>query len=155
MNAIYWLLIAFLILNVLDGLTTWLGLYRLPAELRASEANAVYKDVEKSFWPAMWKKSFFVIFGLFGLLYLASISHVNIYHALYVLNGVLGIAVLNNTGIYLSRVLTRRKVVSPVGRVSTLLQTCGLSQRLSERLAFYLLFGLITCLTYIIVGVFL
>jgi hypothetical protein len=151
MSTAWYLVIAFTLLNVLDGFTTWLGLYHLPPELRAKESNVLLRTViEKSFLLGMFWKLTLVIIGLWGLLYLIRVSSVDLVFALIVLNGVLLIAILNNLGVYLSRLITKKKVRSPVEHMSGLLRRCRLPERLARILSFYVLFGVITIVVYII-----
>lgn len=137
MNEMVWLLIVFVFLNILDGFTTWLGLYHLPAKLRGWEANPLFKDVEKTFWPAMIKKGVIVLFGCWLFFRFASSE------ALYVLNLVMIIVVLNNTCIYLLRRIGRKPYRSPVEFASLFFQRCHLPKRAANLLGFYVLFGLV------------
>ena len=151
----YLLLGLFFLLNVLDGFTTWLGIYGLPVELRATEANVLFKDVEKTFWPAMWRKGFLVILFTMGLYYLANLTGTNLRHAFYVMDVVLLIVVLNNFSVYSLRRLTHRRVRSPIGHLSDTFQRWGLSPRLSRYVAFYISITIITAIVYTLVGVFI
>ena len=137
MNEIIWLLLVFVVLNVLDGYTTWLGLYHLPADLRGREANPTFKSVENSFWPAMIKKGIFAVFGLWLLYRLASVE------SLYVVDLVFVVVVLNNAGIYLSRRISKKRLRGPVEFSILFFRRCHLPERASRLLGFYVLFSLV------------
>lgn len=147
--SIVWLLIIFVLLNALDGFTTWLGIYRLPEHLRGREVNVLFKDVEKKFWPAMLKKSVFVLFGIWLLYRLASP------HALMVVDIVLTVAVLNNVYVYLSRRLSGKRYRSPVEYSILFFRKLRLPVRVANLVGFYVLFGLVIVISYFVALAFL
>lgn len=137
MTEVVWLLIIFVLLNVLDGYTTWLGLYKLPPELRGREANVLLKDVEKKFWPTMLKKGMFVLFGVWLFYRLASP------YALKVVDLALVVVVLNNAYVYLSRKLTSKRYRSPVDYSVLFFKKLRLPERAADLVGFYIFFGLV------------
>lgn len=149
MTETVWLLVAFVLLNALDGFTTWLGLYRLPRELRGREANPLLKDAETRFWSAMFRKGVLVLFGLWLFYHFASL------YALRVLDLVFIVVVLNNNYIYLSRKISGRRVRGPVELSTALLGGAHVPERVARILGFYVLVGLVIIVCHLIVGAFL
>jgi len=147
-----WALVVFVLLNILDGFTTWLGLYHLPVELRGREANVIYKDAEHSFWPAMLRKGLFVILALWVFLYLADLTHTDVLFSLYVLNLVMVFTVINNSYVYLSRRITRRVTRTPVDVIAKLLRNCRLPKKAARIIGFYVLLGITVYVSYLIIG---
>lgn len=147
-----WALVVFIILNILDGFTTWLGLYHLPVELRGHEANVMYKDAEHSFWSAMIRKGMFVVLALWVFLYLADLTHTDVLFSLYVLNLVMVFVVINNSYVYLSRRATKRVTMTPVDLVAKPLKKLHLSDKGARILGFYILFGAVVYVSYLIIG---
>lgn len=143
-------LVIFVVLNILDGFTTWLCIYRLPAELRGREANIFYKDIDHTFWPAILRKGIFVVLALWSFPLLA--KYVNMLSPLYVLNLVLVFVVVNNTYVYLSRRITKRLTTTPIGLGTSLLKRLHLSEKQARVLSFYILILVVTYLSYLIVG---
>jgi len=145
--------IIFLCLNGLDGFTTWLSLYHLPAELRAREANPLFKDVEKRFYGSMVRKVVLVLIGLWIFLHLYNSNPIGGTFVFRVLNLVLLLAVLNNLFVYISRRVKRRKTQTPVSLISDLLCKLRLPQRVSNILAFYVLTGLLVVVSYFVIAI--
>jgi hypothetical protein len=48
MNFTIWLWILFIALNILDGITTWLNIFKLPKGLVGREANPLFSNMNKS-----------------------------------------------------------------------------------------------------------
>jgi hypothetical protein len=107
------LIIAFVVGNALDSYTTWLGLFKLPPELRGSEMNPLFGDITRR-----WKKS--VITKAIATVMIAGAMWflIDMFYIIW-LNIVLGLVVLNNAFIYLTRRITKRKVWS-LGKVFTI-----------------------------------
>lgn len=148
MTETVWLLVIFVLLNILDGFTTWLGVHKLPEGLRAREANPLLKDVEKSFWSAMIKKGAFVLFGVWFFYRFANI------YALRVLDLAFAVVVLSNTYVYLARRLGNRRFRSPIEIATNALQRAHLPERAARLVSFYGLVGLLLVGCYLIVGAF-
>lgn len=147
MTEIVWLLVAFVLLNVLDGFTTWLGIYRLPENLRAREANIVFKNIETHFWSAMIWKGLLVLFGCWFFYRFADLF------ALRFLNLVFVAVVLNNSCIYLLRRLSRRKIQSPTELFVFFFRKCHLPERVARLLGFYVLLSLVATVCIFIAGI--
>lgn len=146
MTEVFWLLLAFVLLNVLDGYTTWLGLYALPEDLRGRESNVLFKDVEVHYWPAMIKKGILVLFGVWLLYRFANP------YAIKVLDLAFVIVVLNNAYVYLSRRLSGKKTRSPSEYLVSFFQKLRLPEKVSELLGFLVLVGADITICYFIVG---
>ena len=147
MTEVVWLLIVFVFLNVLDGFTTWLGIYKLPEGLRGREANVLFKDVEKHFWPAMIKKGAIVLFGVW-LFYRFADPFV-----LKVVDFVLVVVVLNNGYVYLSRRISGKRLRSPVEFSALFFRKLHLPEKASRILGSYTLFGSVIIACYLVAKV--
>ena len=149
MSEIIWAWVVFAFLNVLDGFTTWLCLYHLPVELRGREANVLYKDAEHKFGQAMWRKGVFVFLGFWILLYLANLLETNVVFSFYVLNVVMVFVVVNNSYVYISRRISKRRTKTPIDVIASLFRRCHLSDKAARIIGFYVLFGLIVYVSYL------
>jgi len=146
MSELFWLLAIFVLLNVLDGYTTWLGLYKLPPELRAREANVFFKSVETRFWPAMIPKALIVLFGVWLFTRTASVF------GLKVIDLVFAVVVLNNAYVYLSRRITGTKHKNILNLTEELLQKWHVPEKLAKNLSFYLLLAVLITMSVYIIG---
>lgn len=147
MTEILYLLVIFALLNVLDGYTTWLGLHKLPPELRGREKNPIFKeDAEKHFRVAMLKKAAFVLFGIWFLYRFANV------HAVKALDLALAVVVLNNGYIYLSRRISGKRLRGPAELFEVFLQKLHLPERVARVSSFYILIGLILIGCYFLAG---
>ena len=145
MSEIVWLLITFVFLNVLDGFTTWLGIYNLPEGLRGREMNVLFKDVEKKFWPAMIRKGALVLFGVWLFYSFASPFTLRVFDL------VLVVVVLDNSYVYLSRRISGKRIRSPIDFSIQFFRELRLPERASRILGFYVLFGLVIVGCYFVV----
>ncbi|KKM21862.1 hypothetical protein LCGC14_1631190 [marine sediment metagenome] len=153
MHEIIWLWALFLILNILDGFTTWLSIYKLPPELKGEEANPLFKDVEKQFFGSMVRKAVLVFLGLWVFLYLYNNNPIGGAFVFRVLNLVLLLAVLNNLYVYVSRRVKQRKTQTPVGLMHVLLNKLRVPKKVSRILAYYLVAGILVVASYFITAV--
>lgn len=142
------LLIAFLALNVLDAATTVVATHVLPKELRATEANPIYKDVERSWVPPMIRKFIFVVVGTWGLLALH--QYHNVIPGFRALNMVLLIVVINNASIIISRLVLKRKTSTPISWIVSLGQKVIRPQKFARVISFYVFMGALTAVCYVI-----
>ena len=95
--------------NILDSILTWVALHKLPRKLRAKEINPLMDRLMKksSLTSNLLKHGFMV--GVVTYLILSKA-----YWASVLLCTTLGLVVLNNSYIVIGRVLTKRKIASPL-----------------------------------------
>lgn len=96
--------------NVMDSVTTYIGLSKLPEQIKAEEGNPIAAWAFKRKWTSILfeigKQSFigglagYYVYGKFG-------------YGLVFLATLFGIVVLNNTVTILMRIITKRKQKSP------------------------------------------
>jgi len=98
--------------NVLDGLTTYLGIFKVPLSLRSEEFNPLFK---KHIYSHFGKVMLFKIIGTVGLLiwiWSWETSSDKIL-SLRIISIAMGFVVLNNSYIYLSKKIRKKKVMTP------------------------------------------
>lgn len=152
------LLILFWVVNVLDALTTYLCLFRLPPHLQGKEANPLFKGgIKKSFGKSMFLKFMIVMAGTYLFLYIFRQSPGQGITAFLILDILFGLAVVNNSYIYIRRKVTGRMSNTPVGFISGLLQRIKIPGKVADIIAYFAVIGaayaFVTYLIYFIWGV--
>ena len=135
----------FILLNFLDGLTTYINLFKLPEGLQGKEANPLFKDIKKNFRGAMLIKAFFVMGGVWLFLELFNTAPGQGLYLFAILDFTFGFVVLNNFYVFVRKKITKKPCTSPLGYVSKLFQKF-MPLRVADILSYYLV---ITCLLII------
>lgn len=141
------LLFAFITLSVLDGYTTYLNLFKVPAELPGREMNPVFGNIRKNFRGAMVIKGLVTVAVAFLLLVSRGTFMAE------VLDLALSFVVINNSYIFIIKWKWRKKVTSPLAYLSKGLQKVRMHKKLADVLAFYLGVTIIFGISYLIVRV--
>ncbi len=144
MTLAVWLWIIFWLVNVLDGFTTYLCLFKLPVELRAKEANPLFKKfVGGKFGTAMFIKFLVVAFGTYLFLYIFRQHPGQGISAFILLDLVVGLAVINNTYIYISRLKLKKITPTPISYFSSLfVKNLKFPQKMADTFAYFVVIGL-------------
>jgi len=109
--------IVVMVLNVLDSYTTHLGFKQYPEKDLKSEANPFMRRLMlKNRWLAEVSKQVIILAMCVFLVITNGIASIRLLALL------LGLVVLNNTFIVVSRAITKRKVISPAKRLLGLLR---------------------------------
>lgn len=153
MDEFTWLIIIFIVLNVLDGVTTILSLHVLPDNLKAKESNPMFKGIEKSPTKGLVRKFILVVISLFILFYVHNKTNVGgIVVPFRALDIVLLLVVINNFVIFLSRQITKVKRTTPMAFVGRLIQRTGLKEKVADFVAYYLVLGALAVASYFVAG---
>lgn len=153
MNELLWLWTGFVVLNILDVVTTWMGLHHLPPELRAKEANPLFRAAEHSMLSTVVMKVVLVLIGLWVFLYLYNRQAAGGVFTFRVLDLVLFLAVINNMYVYTSRRVKRRMTQTPIGITIGMLQRLRLPSKAARVLAFLFVMVVLVTLSYFVVAV--
>lgn len=100
------LITAFVVGNGLDALTTYLGLFKLPRNLKGTEMNPVFGDPTKH-----WRKAM-ILKGVGTVVIACAMWYVMELFFIVWLDIVVGLVVLNNAFVYITRRFLKRKVMS-------------------------------------------
>jgi len=141
LNELLILGVIFIVLNILDGLTTWACIYRLPEGIRAREANPLFKDVERSLVSSMIRKGFLVLIGLWVFLYMYNSRDTSSTLVFRALDLAMLFTVFNNTYVYISRRVRKRITQTPICLTIAGLQRLRVPERVATFLAFYIVGG--------------
>lgn len=135
--------LGFVILNILDLYTTYLNLFKLPAELtdKQGEMNPVFRgSINNHFFRVVIIKTIGIIL-IIAYVFIVSESQSYLVFVLKVLNIMTAFVVINNAYIYLAKKITNRKVMTP-GKFLT--KVC----HLPNTMAFLVLMGIIAVASY-------
>lgn len=129
-----------MVLNVLDSTTTYLGFKQYPEKDLGSEANPFMRRLMlKSKWLAEIVKQG----GVLAIVIVLFI-HIDIY-SMRLVGLLLGIVVLNNAYIIISRAIMRRKVISPTKALQK-------KYHIPDSIIYYVMVTIIIILAYTING---
>lgn len=141
MSEILVIAILVMVFNVLDSATTHLGFKQYPEKDLKSEANPTMR------WLMLKNKWLAEIFKQVGVLAIVVFLFLNNeIWSMRVVGIMLGLVVLNNTYVIVSRAIMRKKVISPV---KALQRFC----HIPERLVYFVAVLIIIVWTYMINGI--
>jgi len=106
-----------LLFNVLDSVSTHIGLHKLPEKLRASESNPLMAGL-----MAHDNLLSEIVKHLFVFLLVVYFVYSKNAFILLALAIVLGIVVLSNTYTIVGRIITKRKIITPFGYLLRILK---------------------------------
>lgn len=143
------LLIIFCFLNALDLYSTWLGLYKLPDNLKGEESNPFMKDIEKTFFTGVIKKVTFIVIGIWAFFWLFNREGGN-FVPLVALNIILALVCTSNLITYFSRRVPGRKVPTLIGLVDRLLRKVIKKDKVVRLASYYLTVSVAAFISYFI-----
>lgn len=143
----------FLLANLLDALSTYLCLFRLPVEVRAQERNPLFRamSIEQHFAGNMVFKFALILAGLWLFLMFFRNDPGQGLTAFKILDLIFAFAIINNTYVYISRRITKRKTMTLIGLIDKLIPKCIKWQKVREVISYLLTVGVIYGLSVSIV----
>lgn len=116
MSTLYLAATILIVFNILDSVTTHMALYKLPDDLKAKESNPIMARLFVNHYKlAQTIKHTLVSAGVAYWIFSRDL------YALEVLATMLGLVVLSNTYILIGRVVTGKRIDSPLRRLQRLL----------------------------------
>lgn len=150
MVKIFWLLGLLVGLNIADVLTTLYAIYRLPKGLEGQEVNPLVRRP----WALLPVKLITVCALGSGILLLSLVDASQATQFLITFNVVLGLCVLNNLFIIITRKTLRRKVSTPMDWLYVGLRRLRFPNKLAQAAAFYIIVSVTFISVLAIVGEF-
>lgn len=133
------------VLNVLDSVTTYIGLHKLPDNLRGKEGNPVMAKLMTR-WPRLTE----VLKQLMVVVVAGYLVHQEALFSLVIGLVAFGLVVANNTYLIVIKLVTRRPHTSPIFNLAKLL---GVPKSWTWRFVLVVILGTAWTAAYLLVGV--